>query len=142
MAAAVLPTLRCRAASGPPKTGQPDKSHATGLPLASKQTQCEAWDAKILDHTCSHAVGFPIRWEHYFAYVDLNRGTHDIKEGLVSLWMVLNTKSGKEMLQRLNDELLDIIAPIIYPQFWMKRFKSSPADLELVKDIVKEGKIL
>ncbi len=46
------------------------------------------------------------------------------------------------MLQRLNDEQLDIIAPIIYPQFWMKRFKSSPADLELVKDIVKEGKIL
>ena len=52
----------------PPKTGQPDKSQATGLPLASKQTQCEAWDAKILcwdakilDHTCSHAVGFPIR---------------------------------------------------------------------------------
>lgn len=52
----------------PPKTGQPDKSQATGLPLASKQTQCEAWDAKtlcwdakILDHTCSHAVEFPIR---------------------------------------------------------------------------------
>jgi len=81
-------------------------------------------------------------WEHYFAYVNLNRATHDIKEGLVSPWMVLNTKSGKEMLQRLNDEQLDIIAPIIDPQFWMKRFKSSPADLELVKDIVKEGKIL
>ena len=29
-----------------PKTGQTDKSQATGLPLASKQTQCEAWDAQ------------------------------------------------------------------------------------------------
>lgn len=82
------------------------------------------------------------QWEHYFAYVNLNRATHDIKEGLISPWMVLNTKSGKEMLQRLNDEQLDIVAPIIDPQFWMKRFKSSPADMELVKDIIKEGKIL
>lgn len=82
------------------------------------------------------------QWEHYFAYVNLNRATHDIKEGLISPWMVLNTKSGKEMLQRLNDEQLDIVAPIIDPQFWMKRFKSSPADMELVKDIIREGKIL
>jgi hypothetical protein len=81
-------------------------------------------------------------WEHYFAYVNLNRATHDIKEGLISPWMVLNTKSGKEMLQRMNDEQLDIIGPVIDPQFWMKRFKSSPSDLELVKDIIKEAKIL
>jgi hypothetical protein len=47
-----------------PKTGQADKSQATGLPLASKQTQCEAWDAKTLCQTCSHAVGFSIRQAH------------------------------------------------------------------------------
>lgn len=81
-------------------------------------------------------------WEHYFAYVNLNRATHDIKEGLVSPWMVLNTKAGKDLLQRMNDEQLEIIGPIIDPQFWMKRFKSSPSDLELIKDIIKEAKIL
>jgi hypothetical protein len=81
-------------------------------------------------------------WEHYFAYVHLNRATHDIKEGLVSPWMILNTRSGKEMLQRMNDEQLEIIGPIIDPQFWLRRFKSLPADLELVKDVIKEAKIL
>lgn len=81
-------------------------------------------------------------WEHYFAFVNMNRATHDIKEGLVSPWLVLNTKSGKEMLQRMNDEQLEIIGPIIDPQFWMRRFKSLPADVELVKDIIKEAKIL
>jgi hypothetical protein len=44
----------------PPQTGQTDKFQATGLPLASKQSQCQAWDAKTLCHTCSHVVGFPI----------------------------------------------------------------------------------
>lgn len=81
-------------------------------------------------------------WEHYFQYVNLNRATHDLKEGLISPWLVLNTKSGKEMLQRMNDEQLEIIGSVIDPQYWVRRFKSLPADTELVKDIVKEAKIL
>lgn len=81
-------------------------------------------------------------WEHYFAYVNLNRATHDIKEGLVSPWLVLNTKSGKEMLKRMNDEQLEIIGAVIDPQYWMRRFKSLPADVELVKDVIKEAKII
>jgi hypothetical protein len=46
------------------------------------------------------------------------------------------------MLQRMNDEQLEIIAPVIDPQFWIRRFKSLPADLELVKDVIREAKIL
>jgi hypothetical protein len=81
-------------------------------------------------------------WEHYFQYVNLNRATHDIKEGLVSPWILLNTKSGKELLQRMNDEQLEIVGPVIDPQFWMRKFKALPADIELVKDIIREAKIL
>jgi uroporphyrinogen-III decarboxylase len=88
------------------------------------------------------ADGNSAQWEHYFAYVNLNRAAHDIKEGLISPWLLLNTKSGKEMLQRMNDEQLEIVGPIIDPQFWMRRFKSLPADIELVKDIIKEARIL
>lgn len=80
-------------------------------------------------------------WEHYFCYVNLNRATHDIKEGLISPWLLLNTKSGKAMLKNMNDEQLMIVSPIIDPQFWMKKFQTLPADHELVKDIVKEAKI-
>ena len=80
-------------------------------------------------------------WEHYFLYVNLNRATHDIKEGLISPWLLLNTKSGKVMLSKLNDEQLQIVSGIVDPEFWIRRFKSLPADLELVKDIVKEAKI-
>jgi hypothetical protein len=81
-------------------------------------------------------------WEHYFKYVNLNRATHDIREGLVSPWILLNTKSGKEMLQRMNDEQLEIVGPMIDPKFWMARFKAVPADTELVKDVIHEARIL
>lgn len=81
-------------------------------------------------------------WTHYFAYVNLNRATHDIKEGLVSPWVLLNTKSGKDMLSRLNDEQLEIVGPVIDPQFWKRRFQTLPADVELVKEVISEAKIL
>ena len=81
-------------------------------------------------------------WEHYFAYVNLNRATHDIKEGLISPWILLNSKSGKDMIRRMNQEQLEIVGPVVDPGFWMRRFKSTPADHELVKDVIKEAKIL
>jgi hypothetical protein len=81
-------------------------------------------------------------WEHYFQYVNLNRATHDIKEGLVSPWMLLNSRAGKEMLKKLNDEQLEIVSPFIDPTYWLSRFKTLPADTELVKEIIKEAKIL
>jgi len=80
-------------------------------------------------------------WNHYFSYVNLNRATHDIKEGKISPWLLLNCKAGKEMLQNMNDEQLAIVSPIIDPKFWMKKFKTLPADVELIKEVVKEGKI-
>jgi len=81
------------------------------------------------------------KWEHYFEYVNLNRATHDIKEGIISPWLLLNTKSGMKMLKRMSDEQLEIISDSIDPLFWEKRFKTTPDDLALVKSIVREAKI-
>jgi len=81
-------------------------------------------------------------WNHYFAYVNLNRATHDVKEGLISPWILLNSKSGKDLLRKMNDEQLLIVGSIVDPTYWSKRFKSLPADVELVKDVIKEAGIL
>ena len=80
-------------------------------------------------------------WEHYFSYVNLNRATHDIRDGLISPWMVLNTRAGKDLLKKMNDEQLEIIGSVIDPNYWLKRFQTYPADHELVKDIIREAKI-
>ena len=81
-------------------------------------------------------------WEHYFQYVNTNRATHDIREGHISPWVLLNTKAGKDLLKQMNDEQLAIVGPVIDPQFWMRKFKQVPADTELVKDVIREAKIL
>lgn len=72
---------------------------------------------------------------HYFLYVSLNKAVHDIRNGNVSPWIILNTVSGKEMIQKMSDEQLDMIAPTFDVAFWLKKFRDVPADVALVKEI-------
>lgn len=78
-------------------------------------------------------------WNHYFKYVNLNRAVYDIKDAKISPWLVLNCESGRQMLSKLNDEQLGLIYTVMDPTFWAKRFRTYPADLELVKTVVSEG---
>jgi len=80
-------------------------------------------------------------WNHYFNYVSLNRAVWHIKDGKISPWMILNCKSGKEMLGKFNDEQLSLIYHIMNPEHWAMRFRKLPADVELVKEVAKESNL-
>ena len=75
---------------------------------------------------------------HYFNYTTLNRAVHDIRNGNISPWIVLNSTSGQTMINNMSDEQLDIISPAFDVQFWKKKFKEFPADVALVKEICRE----
>lgn len=78
---------------------------------------------------------------HYFNYVSLNKAVHDIRNGHVSCWAILNSKSGKEMINKMNDEQLEIISPAFDVKFWLNKFNQNPADVALVKEILDEVSI-
>ena len=75
---------------------------------------------------------------HYFLYVSLNRAVHDILNGRVSPWIILNSVSGYAMVNNMNDEQLNMIGPSFDVQYWSRRFKEVPADVALVKEICAE----
>jgi ribosomal protein L37AE/L43A len=81
------------------------------------------------------------QWNHYFKYASLNRAVYDIKDGKISPWLILNSVSGRDMLSRFNDEQLSIIFAVMDPDFWSRRFKTYPVDLDIVKEVVKEGNL-
>lgn len=83
----------------------------------------------------------PAPWHHYFQHVSLNRAVWHIKDGKVSPWLILNCKSGKDMLSNFNDEQLTMIYNVLDPEHWAMRFKRNPKDVELVKEVVKESKL-
>ena len=80
-------------------------------------------------------------WNDYFKYASLNRAVMDIKDGKISPWIILNCKTGKDMMKRFNDEQLQIVFPIMDPNHWALRFKRLPADVEMVKEVTKEAKL-
>jgi hypothetical protein len=77
-------------------------------------------------------------FSHYFLYVSLNRAVHDIRNGFISPWVILNTKTGQQMVKNMSDEQLDMIAPAFDVPFWLRKFKEVPADVALVKEICQE----
>jgi hypothetical protein len=81
------------------------------------------------------------QFNHYFNYVNHNRAVHDIRNGKISPWLILNCKSGKTMLAGFNDEQLELIAPALDMAYWVKKFKQQPEDVILVKEICKEAGI-
>ena len=59
-------------------------------------------------------------WSDYFRYASLNRAVIDIKDGKISPWLILNCKSGKEMMKKFNDEQLQIVYPVMDPSLGIK----------------------
>lgn len=80
-------------------------------------------------------------WNHYFKYVSTSRAMFDIKDGKISPWLVLNSPTGKGLLNKMDDIQLNAISQVIDPQIWIKRFKANVDDLNLVRHIIKEGNL-
>ena len=83
----------------------------------------------------------PAPWNHYFQHISLNRAVWHIKDGKISPWLILNCKSGKEMLSKFNEEQLTMIYHVMDPEHWAMRFKRQPNDVDLVKEDVKESNL-
>jgi hypothetical protein len=80
-------------------------------------------------------------FSHYFNYVSLNKAVHDIRNGHISPWVILNTVTGQAMIRNMNDEQLEMIAPAFDIPFWLRKFKEVPADIALVKEICRAAGI-
>ena len=78
-------------------------------------------------------------WNHYFVYASINRIVWDIRDGKVSPWLLLNSKTGMEALGKFNDEQLNLLINVLDPGHWSLKFKRQPADVELAKHIAKQA---
>lgn len=106
-----------------------------------KRERVETALERSISHMMSWGESNNSVWNHYFLYVSLSRATYDIKDGKISPWLILNSATGKEMLKRFNDEQLTAISSIMDVPFWLKKFKQLPADVELVRQVVKESNL-
>lgn len=96
---------------------------------------------RSIKHMMSWAESNQSQWNHYFLYVSLSRAVFDVRDGKVSPWVILNSANGRAMLKKFNDEQLAAIGAVMDIPFWLSKFKKLPADVELVKEVVKESNL-
>lgn len=80
-------------------------------------------------------------FNNYFKFGAVNRICRHISDGRISPWIVFNCNSGINWLNGLNEEQLQIIMPMIDPDFWQQKFRDYLADTEWCKTILSEANL-
>jgi len=77
----------------------------------------------------------------YFEKVNPNLAVFHICSGKISPWVIYGTQNSESLLDRLNEEQIDMISNFIDPDFWNIRTKRKTEDFDWVKNILKEANI-
>lgn len=80
-------------------------------------------------------------FDNYFRYGSSNRICRHISDGRISPWVVFNCSSGISWLNGINTEQLQMIMPMLDPDFWQQKFKDYVADTEWCKAILLEANL-
>jgi len=115
-----------------------DKLYESYLFEMLKTEPVEAAVQRTVQTMMEWADAHDANFAHYFNYVSLNKAVHDILNGKISCWIILNSTAGKTMVQKMSDEQVAMIAPVFDVKFWLKKFKEFPADTAMVLEICKE----
>ena len=75
----------------------------------------------------------------YFRYANSNRVCHHIVSGRVSPWVLFNSSTGVDFLEKLDETQIGIIIKYIDPDHWQKKFVDYLADTEWCKDILNKA---
>lgn len=78
-------------------------------------------------------------FSNYFRFGSANKICQQISNGRISPWVVFNCESGINWLEQINQEQLEIILPIIDPDFWQRKFKDYVSDTAWCKDILQKS---
>jgi hypothetical protein len=75
----------------------------------------------------------------YVRFGNDNALCYAITTGRISAWVLYNSNSGIEFLSRLNSEQLATVWPFVDTDFWQKRFRDYPDDVDYIKSILNEA---
>jgi len=95
----------------------------------------------------TRAIEYSIEWEEKtgnpardcLRYGNDNALCYAVQSGRLSPWVLYNSDSGVEFLNRLNSDQVSIVWASIDPEYWQKRFRDYPADTEYVKEILRQA---
>lgn len=85
----------------------------------------------------SETTGQPDR--DYLRFGNDNAICYDITVGRITAWVLYNSTSGQEFLSRINSDHTAMIWPWIDADFWQTKFKTYPADVLDVQNLMTQA---
>jgi hypothetical protein len=80
-----------------------------------------------------------IQSKDYLRFGNSNRICHAITTGKISPWMLFHSKSGLELMDRLDPTQIKMIFDYIDPEKWALKFHREPENVRTVKEILNAG---
>jgi len=93
------------------------------------------------------AIESSVRWSEetgnpphdYVRFGNDNALCYSVTTGKLSAWVLYNSGSGQEFLGRLSSEQIAMIWPYVDADFWQRKFRDYPTDVDDIKDILKQA---
>ena len=80
-----------------------------------------------------------IKYNDVLRYVNTNKICYLITTGKISPWMLYQSVSGIEFLNKLSADQQNLIMDYINPELWAIKFKREPEVITQVKDLLKQA---
>jgi hypothetical protein len=93
--------------------------------------------AEIADWCDKNAVSF----NDFFRKVSANEAAYMVKTGKVSPWVLYLCETGNDLVASFTEDHSKMIAGIIEPGFWMKKFRKSEEDVDYIRSVLEAAKL-
>jgi hypothetical protein len=94
---------------------------------------------RSVESTIELAAKETIQSKDYLRYGNVNRICLEITRGRISPWMLFQSKSGVDFMDRLDSMQVKIIIDYIDPEKWALKFHREPENVSTVKEILTAG---
>jgi hypothetical protein len=94
---------------------------------------------RSVEATIELAAKETIQSKDYLRYGNVNRICLEVTRGRISPWMLFQSKSGVDFMDRLDSMQVKIIIDYIDPEKWALKFHREPENVSTVKEILTAG---
>lgn len=77
-------------------------------------------------------------WKNFFRHIQPALAIHWIRMGKISPWVIYTASSSKDLVEKMNEEELDILNDYIRPSYWKPKLIKEKKEVERIKSVFKE----
>jgi hypothetical protein len=92
-----------------------------------------------VETTLEFAEKESIQGKDYLRYGNSNKICHAITTGKISPWMIFQSRSGIEFMEKLDPTQVKMVIDYIDPEQWALKFHREPEHVRTVKEILTHG---